>query len=121
MRALGLALGWMMLLAIVWLSLAPSPPTLNVTWGDKLGHLGAYATLMLWFSQLYAGRNPRRAWAAAFIALGVGLEFAQAATGYRSFEWLDMVANTLGVVIAWALASQISSCRSKRRGERPPH
>ena len=39
----------------------------------------------------------RAAWRAA-------LEFAQGLTGYRSFEVIDMVANTLGVLIGWTIA-----------------
>ena len=109
MRALAVALGWLLVLVIVWLSLSPSPPTLDVTWGDKLGHLAAYGALMLWFSQLYPARNARRGCAAAFIAMGAGLEFAQAATGYRSFELLDMAANALGVLLAWGLATRMPS------------
>jgi hypothetical protein len=30
MRALGLAIGWLMVAAILWLSLTPSPPRLEV-------------------------------------------------------------------------------------------
>lgn len=104
MRALALGVGWLMVAAIVWLSLAPSPPTLDVAFGDKLGHLAAYGGLMFWFCQLHAARNARLGHAAAFVALGIGLEFAQGATGYRSFEVMDMAANTLGVVLGWGAA-----------------
>jgi len=36
--------------------------------------------------------------------MGIGIEFLQAATPTRNFEVLDMIANTSGVVLAWALA-----------------
>jgi glycopeptide antibiotics resistance protein len=36
--------------------------------------------------------------------MGVALEFAQGATGYRSFEVLDMAANAAGVALGWGLA-----------------
>jgi VanZ family protein len=104
MRVLGLGAGWLMIAAIVWLSLAPSPPTLDVAFGDKLGHLAAYGGLMFWFCQLYAAHATRLGCAAAFIAMGIGLEFMQDATGYRSFELLDMAANTLGVLLGWGAA-----------------
>jgi VanZ family protein len=104
MRALALGLGWLMIAAIVWLSIAPSPPKLDVEFGDKLGHFAAYGGLMLWFCQLYAARTTRLGCAAAFIAMGIGLEFAQGATGYRSFEVMDMAANTLGVLLGWGAA-----------------
>lgn len=104
-RRLWLALGWSIVAAIIWLSLTPSPPKLDVTLGDKLGHFGAYGTLMFWFCQLYARRAARAAYAAAFITMGIALEFIQGATGYRSFEIFDMVANTLGVLLGWGSAA----------------
>ena len=105
MRALGSSLGWLMVAAIIWLSLTPSPPALDVAFGDKLGHFAAYGSLMFWFCQLYARRITRVAYAAAFVAMGIALEFVQGATGYRSFELLDMAANTVGVLIGWGIAS----------------
>jgi len=116
MRTLALALGWLMVLAILWLSLTPSPPTLDVALGDKLGHLGAYGALMFWFARLYDGRTTRIAYAVAFVAMGIGLEFAQAATGHRHFELLDMAANALGVLLGWAAAVTIP--RARRAAER---
>jgi VanZ family protein len=104
-RALWLAFGWSIVAAIIWLSLTPSPPKLGVTLGDKLGHLAAYGTLMFWFCQLYARRPTRAAYAAAFAVMGIALEFIQDATGYRSFELLDMVANAAGVALGWGLAA----------------
>jgi VanZ family protein len=104
LRRLCVALGWIFVAAIVWLSVTPSPPTIDVAEGDKLGHAFAYGGTMFWFAQLY-GRNPTRAlYAAGLIALGVALEFVQRALGYRSFELLDMGADALGVIVGWAAA-----------------
>jgi VanZ family protein len=90
-----------MVAAIVWLSLTPAPPKVDIESGDKLGHLAAYGVLMFWFAQLYLRRI---AYAAGFIAMGVALEFLQAWLGYRTLEALDMVANTAGVLLGWGLA-----------------
>lgn len=87
--------------AIVWLSLTPAPPAVDMEGGDKLGHLAGYGVLMFWFAQLYARR---RYYALGFIAMGVGLEFAQGWLGYRSFEPADMLADALGVLLGWAAA-----------------
>ena len=103
-RLLWLAIGYALVALIVFLSLTPRPPTLELEQGDKLGHLLAYGTLMFWFCQLYATRRSRIAHALAFAAMGVALEFAQRATGYRSFEYLDMLANATGVALGWAAA-----------------
>jgi VanZ family protein len=86
---------------VVYLSLAPSPIELAVEYGDKYGHFLAYATLMYWFAQIYPAQRARMAWAAAFIAMGIGLESLQRLTGYRTFEIADMVANAFGVSVGW--------------------
>ena len=90
--------------AIIWLSLTPSPPSIEIEHSDKLGHLLAYGTLMFWFCQLYAARGARLACAIGFAAIGVALEFIQGALGYRTFEVADMFANALGVLAGWAAA-----------------
>jgi VanZ family protein len=90
-----------MVAAIVWLSLTPAPPKVDIESGDKLGHLAGYGVLMFWFAQLYLRRIP---YAAGFIAMGIALELLQAWLGYRTLEALDMVANTAGVLLGWGLA-----------------
>ena len=104
MRPVWLALGWGLVAAIVWLSLTPSPPKVDFEQSDKVGHFLAYGSLMFWFSQLYVARRTRLAYAAAFAAMGVALEFIQGWTGYRDFEVYDMLANGTGVALGWAAA-----------------
>ena len=41
------------------------------------------------------------AWAGAFVAMGIGLEFLQGLTDYRTFEIADMLADAFGVSIGW--------------------
>jgi VanZ family protein len=108
-RTFWLALGWSIAAGIAWLSLTSSPPTLEVTLGDKIGHLGGYATLMFWFCQIYRSRRARLAYALGFSAMGIALEFLQDATGYRTFELPDMAANALGVLLGWAGAQLVGS------------
>jgi VanZ family protein len=103
-RAVWLAIGWAMVAAIVWLSLTPSPPKVDFEASDKLGHLLGYGTLMFWFSQLYVARKTRISYAAGFAAMGVALEFLQGQLGYRSYEVLDMYANSFGVLLGWDAA-----------------
>jgi VanZ family protein len=98
------AAGWATAAAIIWLSLTPSPPKIDIDEGDKLGHFAAYGSLMFWFCLLYARHGTRLAYAALWIAMGIALEFAQGETGYRNYEVFDMVANAVGVLIGWALA-----------------
>jgi len=123
LRALWLALGWGWAATIVWLSLTPSPPTIDLEQGDKLGHFAGYGLLMFWFCQLYDRSATRLGYALGFAALGVALEFAQRLLGYRTYEPFDMLANALGVALGWAaalalgrrLAEHLASGRSTRR------
>jgi len=108
-RALWVAMGWAIVAGIVWLSLTPSPPKLDFTMGDKVGHFVGYGTLMLWFCQLYGSRRARLAFAIGFVAMGIALEFIQRATGYRNFELLDMLANAIGVLLGWSAARFLGS------------
>lgn len=101
MRRACVALGWAIVAAIVWLSLAPAPPQVEVAHGDKIGHLVGYGVLMFWFCQLY---RTRIFYAAGFVLMGVGLEFVQGELGYRSYEVADMLANALGVLLGWGVA-----------------
>lgn len=96
-RAAWLSIGWLLVMLVIYLSVMPHPPEIPMEEGDKAGHLVAYATLMIWFGQLYAGR--RRALAlVGLIALGVVLEYVQRATGIRTFDLWDMAADTAGVL-----------------------
>jgi VanZ family protein len=107
MRRLLLAGGWLFAAAIVVLSLMPAPPDIDVPHGDKLGHMAAYSLLTFWFCWLYPAWKTRIAYAAGWIAMGVALEFAQGATGYRTFEVADMAANSLGVLLGWGISATL--------------
>ena len=101
MRAALLAIGWGGAAAIVWLSLTPAPPKLDFEHGGKLGHFLAYGVLMFWFCLLYLKTRVRILYAAGFIAMGIGLEFIQGWLVYRTYDPLDMLANTIGVALGW--------------------
>ncbi len=103
-RPLWLVIGWMLVLLVIVLSLAPVPVEVPVEGGDKFGHVAAYAALMLWFANIYELPVRRGMLAIAFVALGIALEFAQGWTDYRTFELADMAADVLGVAVGWALA-----------------
>lgn len=94
----------MLVLLVIYLSVAPTTIQLPVEHGDKLSHLLAYGVLMFWFSNIYDAPTPRTMFAIAFIMLGISLEFVQRWTGYRSFEVADMMANAIGVAVGWIFA-----------------
>jgi VanZ family protein len=106
---------------ILWFSLDPSPPAVDLgplSW-DKLQHAGAYFLLTLlgglslcqWF------RSPDRCWlASAGIAIAVGIlvEIAQGLMRAGRFaEWQDAVANGLGAVAALVLVAAVRFFRAR--------
>ena len=97
-----LALGWLAVGVVVYLSLTPHPIDISISSGDKMGHFLAYSLLMGWFVQLYQSRSLLIVHAILLIATGVVLEFLQSYTG-RYFEYADMMANTSGVVLGLLL------------------
>lgn len=104
-RGLWISVGVMLLLAVAISSIITIPAPLRaVMLQDKVAHTFAYASLMGWFSQIYRHDLTRLILAVGLVAMGVGIEFIQGMTATRQFDVLDMVANTSGVALAWALA-----------------
>lgn len=94
---------WACLLGVVVLSLTPVqqlPPQVLNLW-DKAQHAGGFAVLTLLGLWAY----PQRAVTllAAMLALGVGIEVAQSATGWRYGDVLDWVADAVGVAAAYTV------------------
>lgn len=98
-----LALGWIIVIAVIVLSLLSNPPIdVSIRFGDKVGHVMAYAVLMGWFVQLFHSRGLLIIHALLLIGMGIGLEFLQGYSG-RHFEYADMAANTIGVLFGTLL------------------
>lgn len=104
------------ILAVIYLSFFKPPtdelPTFDIPHLDKLVHLCMYLGMSgaLWMEFLYAHRNDRaplwHAWVGACLCplLFSGMvELLQSSlTTYRGGDWLDFVANALGVLLASA-------------------
>jgi hypothetical protein len=73
LRRVWRAIGFGLVMLVIWLSLAPHSIEIPVEDGDKFGHFAAYATLMFWFAQLDARQRMRLGYAIGFVALGVTL------------------------------------------------
>jgi len=95
-------IAWLLVVAVVIVTLIPEPPPVEFmpAW-DKAHHFLAYAGLTFWFRQVFVSMR----WTLFLVALGIALEFIQGWSGYRHFEYGDMVANTLGVLSGLLLAS----------------
>jgi len=106
-RALWLGIGWGLVFLVSYLTLSPAPPDfyLEFEYADKIKHFIAYFCLMFWFAQLYKKIKIRIAYVIFFISMGVFLEVLQGFGGVRFFEYYDMLANAVGVAIAWLLTN----------------
>ncbi len=104
-KRLWLGIGLLMLGLVVSLSLVTVPAAVQMFLvQDKLLHLLTYSLLMGWFAQLFRHDLTRLLFVVLFVLLGIVMEFLQGMTPSRQFDVLDMVANSSGVVLAWALA-----------------
>jgi len=100
-----LTLGWLLVAVVVFLSLYPKPPQpLEFEQSDKLSHIIAYMTLMLWFANIYPQRSSQLQMSIGFFVMGVCLELLQGMTEYRTFSFADMLANGIGILLALYLA-----------------
>lgn len=98
-------MGCVLLFSIIYLSLTSHPPPImHFSYGDKVSHFIAYGTLMLWFGQLFTSRVASYVCIVLFTLMGGMLEVLQWFGGVRFFEYADMLANFIGVLIGWWLA-----------------
>lgn len=96
-------LGWSLVVAVLVGSLMPGDLVGDYRISDKLVHAGSYFLLMVWFAGLY----PRRLHvliALVLFALGVAIELLQGAIASRSFDPMDVVANTAGILLGLGLS-----------------
>jgi VanZ family protein len=96
------AIGVLMVMVVCVASLSPTMPPPPGLHGDKLEHFVAYGSLTYWWGMLYPERTQRWLACMLFILMGIALEFAQGATGYRNFDVFDMAANTVGALLGRA-------------------
>jgi VanZ family protein len=106
---------WLLVLAVLYLALAPAPPKGVSTGWDKANHSLAFMALSAAGFFAYAGTRTRLAWLqVALLALGGGIEIAQYFDPPRSAEWQDWLADAVGMAIGTALA--YGAARGSRSG-----
>lgn len=71
---------------------------------DKWLHAVAFFTLAVWFAGLMAKRSY---WliAAGLMMFGFLVEFVQLQTSYRTADWGDIAANTVGIILGLTVAA----------------
>ena len=89
------------LMPVHWLFDDPDSGLTLFEHADKLAHALTFLLLALWFAGLY-----RSLWAiaAGLLAYGALIELCQLMTGYRSADWIDMAANTAGIIAGLGIA-----------------
>ena len=112
-------------IAIWILSFLPGSAMPDVPGSDKWHHALAYFACMFCWAQIYRLPVQRLQLAIAITLMGILIECLQDLTTYRSFEWLDMVADAVGVTMAWLvvtvqLAVQRRYASHSRRVDPPP-
>ena len=103
-KKLWLSIGYGLVALIIQQTLTASPAGISYNFSDKFLHVFGYFVLMGWFVQIYQAPVMRMVLALLFIAMGIALEYLQGLSGIRQYEVNDMIANGLGVVIAWTVA-----------------
>lgn len=99
---------WSLVGVVAYLSLMPNPPTpFEFRMFDKVEHGIAYAAMSWWFCQIYQSARSRLWVCVALLAYGVLIEILQGMTGYRYFEYADMLADGVGVVAGLLLARTV--------------
>jgi VanZ family protein len=105
------------LIAIWILSFLPGSGMPSVPGNDKWHHAIAYFACMFFWAQCYTRPLPRLKLAIGFILMGAAIEYLQGMTDYRSFEWLDMVADAIGVMLAWFVVTVQLSIKRRYSGD----
>ena len=106
LRFLWLAMGYGLVLMVVYLSLTDNPVDMGMSfpYEDKVYHALAYFTLMAWFAQIYHDKFQRNMIALVFVVMGFSLEYFQSFNPNRIAEAGDLLANVSGVFLGFLLA-----------------
>ncbi|MDP9142914.1 MAG: VanZ family protein [Pseudomonadota bacterium] len=88
--------------------------TPRFAYADKVFHFGYF--LLLGVLAVLSQRQPLAALFAALgtVGLGVLIEIIQWFLPWRSFEWLDILADTVGVLVGYALTIRLQDHPAQR-------
>ena len=103
-KHLWLAIGCLLIVYVFYSSLRPDPIELDIDDFDKYAHTFAYFVLMGWFTQIYQQKKRVLILAVGFVLMGILIEILQGFSGYRQFDYYDMLANSSGVLLGWLLS-----------------
>ncbi|HSW02925.1 VanZ family protein [Aquabacterium sp.] len=98
--------------AVLILALMPPAAIVPPTGWDKLNHAAAFMVLTLMGSLAYPQHQQRVL--LGLLAYGAQIELLQGFTGYRTAEWLDALADGVGVLLGWRLTRIARRVPAKR-------
>jgi VanZ family protein len=111
----------LVLLAIFTFAKAVSPrsPSLLTFGWDKADHLTAFSVLA-WVGVIAWHGRPRLRWplALGLFAFGGLIELAQLFVPGRSSDWVDLLADTLGIALGLALGTGLAARLERRKRAR---
>ena len=99
--ALWLGMAFALVAAVFYFSLSRTIVSIPGDAGGHLGHAIAYGSMMFMLARGASGMRSRFLAAAGLLIIGVCIEFLQARTGYRNFEYADMAANGVGIAFGF--------------------
>ena len=101
---------WHLLIVVLSLVNFNSFPTFSVNQIDKIYHLVFYAVLSILWSLFYLTKfdklNPQSSFLWSFL-LGLVIEILQDFTSYRTFDWIDVIFNTIGIAFGIIIVNKL--------------
>src|SRR3569623_3559744 len=114
-------IGRILILAMLVVSVLPMPRGIGaVPLGDKIGHALAFCGLVLFYAQIYPLQRDSWRCVLGALAFGALIEVVQSIVPYRSAEFLDLVADSVGALSGLALASTPLGTVLRRWDSRSP-
>ncbi len=95
---------WNVLIATLSLLNTDDLPSISVNHIDKFYHLFFYTVLAIFWNLFYFSLskiNIIKQYSLSFVfsfTLGLLLEYMQKLSGFRTFDWFDVLFNTLGII-----------------------
>jgi VanZ family protein len=106
---------WLATLVVTIASLSPSDalPSILFVWWDKAEHVLAYAALA--FAGWWAYSNQRAVTMTGLVLFGGALEITQSASGLRTGDLIDWLADAIGVAVGFLVAGWLTKAIGGRR------